>query len=111
MGDQQLLLILLLLSLGVLGIFVRNFKRNKTDLANGLIFNIFLLVLSVAIVVAGILYDSPLIKLLFFAVLILYLLVGVLAWLFWFWAYLRMPTLCERGRESLSKICSPCSWA
>lgn len=76
MGDQQLLFAIALLSLGILAIFTKNFKKDPTDLFNGFLFNGFLLSLSLAIVVAGSLYDNFFLKILFILVVSIYLLIG-----------------------------------
>lgn len=77
MGDQQLFFVILLLSLGILAIFVKNYKKDQTNLGNGLLFNAFLISLSLAIVIAGTLYENILIKFLFILVMAIYLLIGV----------------------------------
>ncbi|NLC97251.1 MAG: YdcF family protein [Erysipelotrichaceae bacterium] len=76
MTDQQLFLIVLLLSFSILGIFIWAYKKNSTNLINGLLFNIFLLLLSITILIGGSLYDNYLLKFLLIIVLTIYFFIG-----------------------------------
>lgn len=77
MRDQQLLFIISLLSLSALGVFIRSFKKNSTNLINGLLFNASLLFLSVAIIIGGSLYNNSFLKILLIIILVIYFLIGV----------------------------------
>lgn len=77
MTDQELLFIILLLVIFASALLIRSYKKDNTNLNNGLIFNAILLLLSLSIIISGSLYNNPFLRSLFFFLVIFCLLIGI----------------------------------
>ena len=105
MRDQQLLLITLFFTLFTLGIFIRSLKKDSTNLINGVLFNFFILLLTLAIVISGSLYDNFFLKVLFIIVVSLYFLIGALGMtVLIIGLFLNSRSVLKKERRSISNL-------
>lgn len=76
MTDKQLLLISILFNLGILGMFFLSFRKDKTKLRNSVLFNLFLLFVSLNVIISANVFNNPILNILFMLVIIIYFIIG-----------------------------------
>ncbi|MDX9917602.1 MAG: YdcF family protein [Gudongella sp.] len=105
MSEQQLFIIILLTTLFLLGLFFLFFRKNRTSMINGVIFNLFLLMLSFSILVGSVVTESRLLRILMVIVFIIYfLLITFGAFAVIVGSFINSRIVIKRERKSLQNM-------